>query len=448
MSHSTRRLEVFGLLLAALVVRTALFGATDHEAHRIKLLIKQADYYVTEFEKEVARQRGGEKMVWRAKQDALDRVQKLKIDLPKNVEVEKLYQRVRSALMMSKGDYTEVVTEWTVYKRNEETLRQLISELAEKEWKGTLAKYKETIFPKAFPALSPKEVRLEEVKGKFVVLDDVEYPAHQFYGAAGEYVFCGKPSIGFYFVDIAKRDWLGPYEAVKRYRRNVNSALEEVNKWSVIAEVVDVAYENPHPGENAVGNMHPGWLVKPIALYVPGHVMAVRDDSGEATGRYIGEEKVASIKEGWYTVKEVPADVTPERLLEIFMMSIKEKNYKLYCSCIAPERQKSDGGVDQLRYYWDLHQERFHREYVHATFGKAKIIVEKGFDDENAQENFFLDESQREKLKKISGEKVERAIVESKAYDDNGKQIGTPHSHTLIRRGGGRWYVDDLAPRF
>ena len=46
------------------------------------------------------------------------------------------------------------------------------------------------------------------------------------------------------------------------------------------------------------------------------------------------------------------------------------------------------------------------------------------------------------------GEKIEEAIVESKAYDANGKQLGTPHPHRLIRRGGGRWYVADYAPRF
>jgi hypothetical protein len=448
MSPSKKRVRMSGTLIAGLAVCAALCAATDQEAYKVNLLIKQAAYYVGEFEKEVARQRGGEKMVWRAKEDALSRVQKLKLDHPDNPEIEKLFQRVRSALMKSKGDYTEVVTEWTAYKRNEETLRKLISEAGETEWKAVLDKYKEKVSPKPFPALSPKEVSLDDVKGTYVVLEGVEYPAHQFYGASGEYVYCGKPSEGFYFVDIAKRDWLGPYEAVKRYRRNVNSSLEDVKKWTVIGEIVDVAFENPYPGEKTVGNAHPGWEVKPIALYVPGHVMAVRDDSGESTGRYIGEEKVAAIKEGWYTVKEVPADVTPERLLEIFMTAIKEKNYKLYCDCIAPERQKSDGGVDQLRYYWDLHQERFHKEYVHAAIGNAKITVEKGFDETNAQENFFLDETQRTKLKQIGGEKVEKATVESKAYDENGKQLGTPHVHTLIRRGGGRWYVDDLAPRF
>ena len=435
-------------ILAALGLAVGAFAAEAPDKAKISILVRQADYYVKEFEKEVARQRGGEKMVWRAKKDALDRVQKLKTDYPDDPEVTGLFMRVRAALMKSKGDYTDVEKEWTAYKRNEEELRKLISAVAEKEWKGILEQHKEKVIQKTFPALSPKEVRLDTVKGKYVLLDDVEYPGHQFYGATGEYVFCGKPAIGYYYVDIARRDWLGPYEAVKRYRRNVNSALEDVKKWSVIAEIVNVAYENPYPSEDSVGNMHPGWEVKPIVLYVPGHVMAVRDDTGEATGRYIGEEKVESIKDSWYTVKAVPADVTPERLMEIFATAIKEKNYKLYCSCIDPERQKDDIGADQLRYHWDLHQTRFHKEYVHCTFGKAKIAVQKGFDESNEQENFFLDDAQKKTLKRISGVKIEKATVESKAYDENGKQLGTPHPHTLIRRGGGRWYVDDYAARF
>ncbi len=445
MSLSAKRIQKFGPFLAAIAVCGALYAAPGLDP---KLRIRQADYYVKEFEKEVALQRGGEKMVWRAKNDALDRVQALKIEFPEDPDVEKLFQRVRAALMKSKGDFTEVSADWTIYKRNEENLRKIISAAAEKEWTAFLEKQKDKILPKSFPTPDHKEVSLNDLKGKYVLLDDVEYPGHQFYGATGEYVFCGKPSIGFYYVDIARRDWLGPYEAVKRYRRNVNSALEDVKKWTVIGEIVDITLENPHPSENAVGNLQYGWEVKPLALYVPGHVMAVRETTGDVTGRYIGEEKVETIKDGWYTVKSVPADVTPERLMEIFLAAIKEKNYKLYCECIDPDRQKDDIGADQLRYHWDLHQTRFHKEYVHATFGKAKITVQKGFDDSNAKENFFLDDSQKNTLKKISGVKIEEAIVESKAYDENGKQLGTPHPHRLIRRGGGRWYVADYAPRF
>jgi hypothetical protein len=48
----------------------------------------------------------------------------------------------------------------------------------------------------------------------------------------------------------------------------------------------------------------------------------------------------------------------------------------------------------------------------------------------------------------MSGDKVEEAVVESRAIDKNGKQLGSPHPHRLKRVNGGRWYVEDYAPRF
>ncbi|MBR0107806.1 MAG: hypothetical protein IJM07_01655, partial [Pyramidobacter sp.] len=110
--------------------------------------------------------------------------------------------------------------------------------------------------------------------------------------------------------------------------------------------------------------------------------------------------------------------------------------------------RKTDVAEDLVRYHWDLHQERFHNEYVHATFGKARISVIKGFDEGNSLENFFLDQKQQDTLKKIEGQKVEEAVVESRALTETGKQLGSPVEHRLVRRGGGRWYVVDYAPRF
>lgn len=441
-----RRNVVLSLALTVVAAMTAVYGAADDAQRR--RLVGQADYYVKEFEREVALQRGGEKMVWRSKKDALDRVQKLKVAYPDDPDVEALFRRVKSALMKSKGDYTEVVAEWTAYKRNEETLRKMIADLGAKEWEAFKSQHAGKVLEKAFPTPDHKTTTVDDLKGTYVILDDIEYPRKQFYGATGEYVASGKPSAGFYFLDISSRDWLGPYEAVKRYRRNVDSGLEDIQKWTVLAEITDITAENPNPNEDGVGNISLGWVVRPVALYVPGRVMAVRSDEGDQTGKFIGEDRIDAVKNGWYTVKEIPSDVTPTRLMEIFMTAIKEKNYKLYCDCIDPERQKNDIGQDLLRYHWDLHQERFHREYVHATFGDAKITVQKGFDDSNDLENFFLDDSQKDTLKKISGVKIEEATVESKAFDENGKQLGTPHPHKLIRRGGGRWYVEDYAPRF
>ena len=435
----------------ALALAAVAFGAVGQvrgdDAQR-RRLVGQADYYVKEFEREVALQRGGEKMVWRSKKDALDRVRNLKSMYPDDPDVEALFQRVKSALMKSKGDYTEVVAAWTAYKRNEETLRKMIAEMGEKEWEAFRASHQGKMLAKAHPTPDSAKTTVDDLADTYVILDDIEYPMNQFVGASGEYVFSGKPSTGFYFLKIGGRDWLGPYEAVKRYRRNVDSGLQDVQKWTVLAKFADITMENPRPNEDGVGNAYYGWVVEPVALYVPGRVMAVKDETGDATGRFIGEDKVDAIKNGWFTVKEIPADVTPERLMEIFMTAIKEKNFELYCDCIDPERQKNEVAKDLLRYHWDLHQERFHKEYIHAEFGKAKISVQKGFDEDNDLENFFLDDSQKSTLKKIGGTKVETAIVESKAYDENGKQLGTPHPHKLIRRGGGRWYVDEYEPRF
>ena len=433
----------------ALFAALPIYGGEVDEERALVRQIGYAEHYVKEFENEVARQRGGEKWVWRTKNDALMRVQELKKKYPNDPRVENLYQRTRTALKKSKGDYTEVAAEWTAYLHNEENLRKVISEAGEKEWQAIIAAHQGKIVEKPFPAPDSERVALNDLKGMCVILDDVEYPAKQFYGASGEFIYSGRPSAGFWFIDLAGRDWLGPYEAVKRYRRNVDSGMAEVEKWTVLAEIGGIAAENPYGGEHGVGTFYFGWVVKPIALKVPGHVVAVYDKDAESSGRFIGEERVDEIKNGWYTVKEVPADVAPDRLMEIFMTAIKEKNMKLYLECIDPECRKGVYGEDESeRYFWDLHQERFHREYVHATFSKPVIKVQKGFDRGNSLEGFFLDDDDKKTLERIGGELVEEAVVESRAYDKNGKQLGTPHEHRLRRRGGGRWYVLDYQVRF
>ena len=408
----------------------------------------QANYYLVEFEKEVARQRGGEKAIWRNKKDALQRVQALKLEFPNDPEVEKLYQRARRALMQSMGQLNEVDPSWTLYKRNEENLRKMVAAEGEACWKGLLASAGTNWLEKPFPAPDTDAVSADSVTNRLVILDGVRYPMNQFYGGTGEYIACGKPSEGFYFVDLGGRNWLGPYEAVKRYRRNVDTGMEDVQSWTVLGRITGVTAEIPSAGEEKIGSLQFGWIVQPIALQVPGHVVAFHDAAAPSSGRFAGEEKAAQAKANWFTVKEIPADVTPERLMEIFMTAIKEKNYDLYVQCVDPDCMKTPVGTDLLKYHWDLHQGRFHNEYVHATFSKATYRVLKGFDSGDELNNFFLDDAQKAKLVKAKGVKVEEATVESRAIDENGKQLGSPHPHRLIRKGSGRWYVQDYAPRF
>lgn len=49
------------------------------------------------------------------------------------------------------------------------------------------------------------------------------------------------------------------------------------------------------------------------------------------------------IKGPLYSVRSIPADVTPERLVEIFATAIQEKNLKLYLDCIDPKRLEGRG---------------------------------------------------------------------------------------------------------
>lgn len=431
----------------------------------LKMRIDQANHYLIEFEKEVARERGGEKQVWRCKRDALDRVRALVKNHPNEPAVQALFDRAQKALMRSKGEISEVNPEWTRYKRNEEDLRKMVWAASQARWNALLAAAGTSLIARPFPIPDPKTVDVAEMRGRFVVLD-VQYPACQFYGGTGEYVFTGTPSQGFYYVAIGGRDWLGPYEAVKRYRDMVDSSLVEVKNWKMLGRITDVTMEYPDPNPHKRGGLHMGWVVTPVALMVPDHVVAEHRPDAAQAGVFVAEDKIRAAKEGWYTVKSIPADVTPERLMEIFMTAIKEKNFRLFCECIDPRRRTGFSGDDLdvatdrpksrgmetafwlVNYHWQLHQHRFQSQYVHATFSKARIVTLSGFNEKDADEDFFLTKDQKAKLKKASGDLVERAYVDSRAIDANGKQLGSPHEHRLIRTNGGRWYVEDYAPRF
>lgn len=435
-------------LLAVVVVHHAPALAAEAKDEPTKLQLAGADYYLTEYEKEVRLQRGGSKPIYRNQREALTRIQELVQRYPNHPKVQELYKRAQAALIASKGDMIQITPEMTQYKRNETELIAQMSALAKSEWDALIASG--DAITKLWPAPDPIGPQTDDsaIIGRRIVLDEVIYPRDQFLGGSGEYIKVGKPSSGFYYVSLSGRKWLGPYEAVKRYRRQVDATLPDDLTFTVLGTVTSTVLEIPQAGEQTM-NFYWGWVVEPEYLYIPGHVLAQYDTTHESSGTFKGEERVEAIKNGWYTVTSIPDNVTPERLMEIFMTAIREKNYPLYEQCINPERQATATGRDLLRYHWDLHQARFASQYVHATFHTVKIDVRKGFDDraENL-ENFFLDEATKEKMIATQGDKVEVATVESRAYDANGKQVGSPHPHEVVRKNNGRWYVEDYAPRF
>ena len=82
MSVAIKNVRRIGLLIAALSACPALYGGPSGDPAQLTRLIGYADYYVREFEKEVALQRGGEKMVWRNQRTALEKVRELKVQYP------------------------------------------------------------------------------------------------------------------------------------------------------------------------------------------------------------------------------------------------------------------------------------------------------------------------------------------------------------------------------
>ena len=419
------------------------------DANNLTMRIQQAEMYLKEFENEVKRANGGTP-IFRSKEDALSRIKILNEFAPDDPRVKDLFERARKCTMGSAGNFADISDDMLAYLRNEEELKATFSKKSEDAWNEIVSQYKDKCLEKIYPAPDVMSESIDDLTGKYVVLDEVRYPANQFMGVTGEYIYVGKRSSGMYFIKINSRKWLGPYEAVKRYRRQIDATLAEVDVWTVLGEITGLTMEVPEAGEKKVGGPVFAVVVEPVALYVPGHTLGLYSEERETSGYFVGEDEVAAIKDSWFTVKSVPDDVTPERLVEIFCQAIKEKNYDLYLNCIQPERQENDTQKSLLLYHWDLHQERFHGEYVHAKVvpEETTITVVGGYDDNKDLDSYFLSDEEQKKIASHYGDKVEYASVQTIAFDKNGKQLGSPVRRNLIRTNGGRWYVRDYEIRF
>ena len=408
--------------------------------------VNKAGIFLKDFEKEVERAQGADAGRYFNKQEALSRVKRLSEQYPDDPKVQELVKRTSIVLMKSKGGYMEITPAMTAYKRNEAELRERFKSLNQSAWEDQIRQKKP--ITKVFPAPVPEEVDVRDYLDKYVVLEDVRYPADQFVGATGEYIHVGKPSTGYYFVSMQGRHWSGPYEAIRRYRSMVDASLGDNLKFKILGKITGLVMESPDASEDKHSPEVWGWIVSPDMLYAGDRVLAVYDPANENSGYFFGEDQVEKVKDAWYTIRSVPDDVDPKRLMEIFATAIKEKNYKLYLECINPVRGDGDVGRSLLRYHWDLHQARYQNEYVQAVFDEPQIIVLKGFDENNDLEGYFLDPSQREQLNKMAGEREEMAVVMSRAYEENGRQRGSRNRHELIRKGNGRWYVNTYDVRF
>ncbi|MBM3295735.1 MAG: hypothetical protein FJY82_14635 [Candidatus Aminicenantes bacterium] len=432
-----------------LIVWAGGSASARQEGRPTKNEISQAEFYLKKMEQHVQRLRGQSIKLTYDDNEALRRVKALKEKYPRDPQVEELFQRAQKALMATKGDFIEITPEMTAYRQIERKLNDLFYEETRKAWEPFLAQVTAeagTIL-KAYPAESPRDRSLAEMVGRTVVLEDFQYPTNAFTAKGQEYVFCGSGTKGYYYVDIGGREWLGPYEAVKRYRRQVNGDIPEGGPWTLVGKITGSELLVPQAEKEKTVGAFWGWTVLPVAVYVPGRTFARFDPAAETGGRFAGEEKAEAIKGKFYTQTTVPDDIGPEDLVLLFATAIKEKNLPLFLACIDPERQKTPRARSRIMYHWDLHQERFARFYVHVTVEPAKVETIKGF-AATGYDDFFLTEAQKAQVRKISESLVEEAVVWSKAWDERGRQYGSPKPHEVRRKETGRWYITDYAAQF
>ncbi|MHB8799475.1 MAG: hypothetical protein ACYDBY_13525 [Thermoanaerobaculia bacterium] len=412
--------------------------------------VTKAEHFLKKLEDHARRARGAAFKPGYEDNEALKRIKELKEKYPEDPAVEALFARARAALMGSKGDFIEITPGMLAYRRNEEKLRDLFGAEGEKERAGFLRMpaMSNAIRP-AFPAPSIEDASADALRGRHVVLENARYPDNEFVEGGQPYLFVGSIATGFYWVELGGRSWIGVYEALKRYRRLVNADLPEQVSLTIVGKVKGVRLLVPQAEKRKTQPPQWGWVVEPVAIHVPG-LTFTRADASQTGGSFAGEARLEQMKGSLYTVRSLPPGATPEQVVETFATAIKEKNLPLYLECISPERQAGPRARDLLMYHWDLHQFRFSKLYVHATVEPAVVTVRKGYDSGNDLESFFLTDEQKQTVAKISEELVEDAELRTKAWDERGRQYGSPKPRFLKRTGGakGRWYITNFEQPF
>lgn len=415
-----------------------------------KLELSGAEHRLIKLEKQVHRAHGEPFKIANDGREALKRIKKLKDNYPDNSKVIKLFDRARKALLASKGEVMKITPQMLAYRENEKILTSRFFHEAKMQWENFQAALKQDkgkLTP-AFPAPSYKKVALNALKGKYVILEDFEYPTNMFRNLGRQILFVGSDIKGYYFVNLSDRSWLGAYEAVKRYRRLINHDVPEGMKWTLVGQITNLERMVPQAGKKKSKSPQFGWMIESVAIYVPDRTFAIVDEKLDLGGKFAGEEQIEEIKSAGYSIKAIPDDVSPERLVEIYATAIKEKNYPLYLNCIDPNWRKTPTALSRILYHWDWHQHRFATFYVHVKVNVADITVIKGFDPGDDLEAAFLTEKEMQNIQKTAEPLVEKASLTTVAYDERGRQYGSPKPRYLKRTQKGRWYISNYEQPF
>ncbi len=412
-----------------------------------KIELDEAKYYLEKFEDYVKSLKGEKGLLTADSKIALKKISALRSKYPDHSTVKDLFNRARVAAKKLQGVTLEITPAMLAYRQAKAENAKRMAGVSVEAWQkyhGLVSKQEGAIL-KALPAPSPENTPLRKVHNKYVVLEGVKYPDDLFRQFGRQYIAVGKPSTGYYFVDVSAREFIGAYEAVRRYQRRVTDDLPAA--WTVVGKIVSVQVMVPEPGEVKVGSAYAGWMVQPEAIYVPGKVFAIADGEHDEGGRFAGEDRMAEILADQFSVRKVPTDVKPKQLVTTLITALKERNYELYLDCIDPAEQQTLTQKEWLERKYDIFQRRLSNDYVHVEVYKAdpvKIIQGgESAEDENLLAE-FLDEKTIETEKKHRLPRVEEQRLWLHLYDETGKVREAPKALTLRRQAdvkGNRWFV-------
>jgi hypothetical protein len=448
--------SVRGVGWSALFVLAVLLGAPALEAQTPpaptgpgQLELDTADHSLKAFEERVKLSEGKPIDPGSDGKDAMVRIKKLAEKFPNHPRVKDMVERMKVALKKSKGQTVDITPEMLAFRNREKELASTIAGITKEAWADYRKKVEsaEGVLATPFPVPDPLKSDAAALAGKYVILDGFRYPENEFTNNGIAYVAVGSASTGFYYVASSSRAFLGAYEAIKRYRRDV--AADPPGAWTVVGRLAQPRLMVPAVGESAgIMTAQMGFVVEPEAVYVPDLILAISDEKNPQGGAYAGEDKVEGLKAGNYSVKEIPADVAPDKLVEILVATVKEKNYELFKECIWPEYREVPSQLALLRYHWEILQEQFAKSYVYVeVFEVGPFVTVQGGTSGSAEEDFFTDEETKAEQAKHALPLVEECLIRIRVYDEVGRNCGgLPKPILLSRREKGRWYVRDGYP--
>ena len=377
---------------------------------------------------------------------ALEKIAALYKAFPNDPKVKELFERARVVVKASKGAFIDITDEMLAYRTKAVENSEVLGQQATKFWatfENGLSK--DDVISPTFPTPSPEEVELNDVLGKYVFLKNIEYPGIMFVQGGKQYCFSGSVSNGYYYLDCSSREFVGAFEALKRAQQI--GSLDLPPQWQVVGRISGVRTLVPRIGKNINGaTAHLGWVVTPEIIYLPNVVAAQASADSEKAGSYAGELELSVTKK--VKPKRLTEDISPEELIQEFVISVQQQNFEQYMLCIAPDRQETGLQKNLMRYYYEIFVRNVFESYVAIQVAKIeepRLI--QGEPEGGSIEDLFLDDETKEKLKDASLPKIEELKLWVQRYNQQGRSVGGLAPVTLRRyeslKSGtpNRWYI-------